>query len=248
MLFSALKSAIKKYGWLLIVAALAFTGAGAHAAGFDCQRAQSKAEKIICADGGLSRLDDQLGAVYAQVQNAAGDGKAEKAMQLAWLRTRNACADAACLARAYATRIAELQARSAGASPLVGIWKKEYGCEGASGVYEDRCRQGERDVFMLAIQVSGRRVCIEHMATSNLGNRVDEAEGDPTMTGEFKGNTATVRFRSSWGGTGSALLRVENNTLYWKVVARDDGQSLLPAEETLTRMAAGPYDHLPACQ
>lgn len=203
---------------------------------------------MICADGGLSRLDDQLGAVYAQVHAGAADGKAEKALQLSWLRTRNACADAACLARAYATRIAELRARAAGASPLVGLWKKEYGCEGASGIYEDRCKQGERDVLMLAIQVSGSHVCITHMATSGLGNRVDEVEDlRPSMTGEQNGKVATVRFHSTWGGTGSATLRVEGNTLHWKVSAKDDGQSLIADEEVLSRVAAGPYDSLPDC-
>lgn len=229
-------------------AVLALGCAAAHAAGFDCRRAQGRVERVICADGGLSRLDDRLGAVYARVLAGAADAKAEKTLQLSWLRRRNACADAACLARAYDTRIAELQARSAGASPLVGFWKKEYGCEGASGIYEDRCRQGERDVFQLAIQVSGAHVCITHMATSGLGNRVDEVEDlRPSMTGELNGKVATVRFHSTWGGTGSATLRVEGNTLHWKVGAKDDGQSLIADEEVLARVGAGPHDSLPDC-
>jgi hypothetical protein len=103
-------------------------------------------------------------------------------------------------------------------------------------------------VFQLAVRVSGDHVCIIHMATSGLGNRVDEVEDlDPSMTGKVNGSGATVRFSSTWGGTGTAVLRVEGNALHWKVGAKDNGESLIPDEEVLTRMPAGPYDRLPEC-
>jgi glucose/arabinose dehydrogenase len=96
-----------------LIALLGLTGAGAGAASFDCKRARGQVETAICADAGLSALDEQLAAAYARALQAS---PGEKAAQLAWLRTRNACADAACLRQAYGARIAELQARPAGAA------------------------------------------------------------------------------------------------------------------------------------
>lgn len=84
--------------------------ADAGAASFDCKVAHGPIETTICADAALSRLDEQLATAYAHAR-AADPGT--KAAQLAWLKTRNACADAACLRQAYETRIAALQTRPA---------------------------------------------------------------------------------------------------------------------------------------
>lgn len=93
----------------LLPVLLALTAAAAGAASFDCKLARGKVETMVCADPGLSALDAQLGLAYARSLKAAADPSADKAGQLAWLRTRNACADAACLRQAYTARIAALQ-------------------------------------------------------------------------------------------------------------------------------------------
>ncbi len=43
--------------WFLITSA-------AQGAGFDCARAASKVEKLICGDAELSRLDEEMSSVY----------------------------------------------------------------------------------------------------------------------------------------------------------------------------------------
>lgn len=96
---------------------LGLISAGAGAASFDCKRARGPVETTICADSGLSTLDEQLAAAYARALKA---DTGEKATQLAWLKTRNACADAACLRQAYTARIAALQARIAGPAAGAG--------------------------------------------------------------------------------------------------------------------------------
>lgn len=238
----------KRLFYLLLTLLSGFVGMAANAAGFDCTRAQSRIETVVCADNGVSKLDEQLSKVYLEFRKTSIDEKAEKALQVAWLKSRNACEDLACLRRTYETRIAEFQARSASASPIVGIWKKEYSCAEATGAFEERCKQGERDVFMLAIRVNGDHVCGAHLATAQLGNRIDLVEGwQPSMTGKINGKAATVQFHSAWGGTGTALLRVEGNTLHWKVSVKDKGESWIPDGEELTRVPAGPFDHLPKC-
>lgn len=222
--------------------------APACAASFDCKAAAGKIETMICADPGVSQQDSQLAAAYAQLKKQTGDEKAETAVQLAWLKARNTCADRACVQRTYATRIAELQARSANTSPLVGFWKKEYACDPVTDFRADRCKEGDRDVFVLAIQVQGDHVCITHLATAQLGNRIDASDDMAmSMTGKASGNGATVAFTSSWGGTGTAVLRRDANVLRWQVRSHDAGESWIPPEETLTRMPAGQYDKLPAC-
>jgi len=228
---------------------LSFVVTSANAASFDCRRAQSKVESMICADSGISKLDEQLDVAYTHIRTMSRDEKTEKAMQRAWLMARNTCADLACLQRVYTSRIAELRARSASNSPLVGIWKKEFSCDQVSGIYEERCKQGERDKFQLSIVVKGDHVCALHVVWANMGNRVDEIEDvQPSMTGKADSNTATVRFSSTWGGTGTATLRVEGGSLHWKVTGKDNGESWIPDEAVLQRIPAVAYDRMPECR
>lgn len=98
---------------------LSFIGAATNAASFDCKLAHGKVETMICADSGLSKLDERLSAIYSQSRKTSSDERAGKAMQLAWLKTRNACDDVACLLRLYETRIDELRTTPASASPVV---------------------------------------------------------------------------------------------------------------------------------
>lgn len=227
---------------------LSFIATTANAASFDCKLAQGKVETMICADSGISKLDEQLDSAYAHIRKTSSDEQAEKAMQRTWLKERNTCMDLACLQHAYASRIAELQARLASANLLVGIWKKEFSCDQLSGIYEERCKQGERDKFQLSIVVEGKRVCALHVVWANMGNRVDEVEDlQPSMTGKTHGNTATVRFSSTWGGTGTATLRVQGNSLHWKVTGKNKGESGIPDEAVLQRIPAVAYDRVPEC-
>jgi uncharacterized protein len=227
---------------------LSFAAAATNAASFDCKLAQGKVETMICADSGISKLDEQLDSAYTRIRKVSSDGPTEKAMQRAWLRARDQCADLACLQHAYASRIAELRARSASTSPLVGIWEKEFSCDQLSGIYEERCKQGERDKFQLSIVVEGDHVCALHVVWASMGNRVDEVEDlQPSMTGKTDGNIATVRFSSTWGGTGTATLRVQGNSLHWRVSVKDKGESWIPDEAVLHRIPAMAYDRMPEC-
>ena len=80
---------------------------------FDCAKAQSRVEKFICASVDLGRLDVQLLQTYREAVAIEPDPNALKATQLSWLKQRNACMDAACVASSYQSRLAELQALTA---------------------------------------------------------------------------------------------------------------------------------------
>lgn len=80
-----------------------------HAASFDCARAGTTVEKLICSHPNLSRLDDELDAAYKQSLKREDVKQQVIVSQRQWLKQeRNACRTAECLEAAYARRIKEL--------------------------------------------------------------------------------------------------------------------------------------------
>ena len=82
---------------------------------FDCTKAHSAAEQLVCQDAGLAALDNELAALYpkAMSQLSAEQQKTEKAMQRGWIKERNECwkeSDSRqCVEESYQLRITELQ-------------------------------------------------------------------------------------------------------------------------------------------
>ena len=72
---------------------------------FDCRRARSVPEKMICSDTELARIDRELGRVYARARMATSDRAAFRHRQdQEWLRREATCRDRDCLLRWYAQR------------------------------------------------------------------------------------------------------------------------------------------------
>jgi uncharacterized protein len=98
---------VRKCLWITLLVSLWATQA--LAAGFDCAKAATKVEKLICNDPALSQLDDQLSQKYIETQASSSDKDAVKKQQLDWLKNaRNACESVDCLKTAYADRLAQL--------------------------------------------------------------------------------------------------------------------------------------------
>lgn len=73
---------------------------------FNCQKASTDVERMICSDETLSGLDRELSAKYSRLLRA---GAVElKGSQLSWTKQRDTCTDKACVGLAYMTRIREL--------------------------------------------------------------------------------------------------------------------------------------------
>jgi uncharacterized protein YecT (DUF1311 family) len=102
---------------VLLGCTLPLAGAGAWAASFDCTKAATRVEKLICADAALSQLDSALAQRYQSVRRLADDPEAVLAAQRAWLRQRDRCRDSDCLANAYRERIAALGGNTDAALP-----------------------------------------------------------------------------------------------------------------------------------
>jgi uncharacterized protein len=90
---------------------------------FNCQKAGTPVEQMICADAALSELDEHLGRYYAagraELAEAASCLQTDQAQ---WLKsTRDVCRSAACLKTAYLNRLGELDSLQPGVTAIKNI-------------------------------------------------------------------------------------------------------------------------------
>ncbi len=119
-----------KKRWMGLLACL--VAGQVQAASFDCAKAGTKLEKLICADKELSKLDEDLAAAYADALKSTDPAKL-KAEQKAWLKVRNRCADVVCIQAAYRQRIQMLSQTS---SPLAPALKPKHKWASVSATIE----------------------------------------------------------------------------------------------------------------
>lgn len=91
--------------WLLTLSTVAFADGPA----FNCAKATTKVEKMICADQTLSSADSVNTDLYKEVVQTADNPNQVKQEQRLWLKARNACQTVDCIAKAYDTRYNQLQ-------------------------------------------------------------------------------------------------------------------------------------------
>lgn len=78
------------------------------AASFDCSKATSGTEKLICSDDNISKRDEQLASSYKHALESAIDKDAIKKVQVEWLKQQRICKDVDCLTQIYKDRIVVL--------------------------------------------------------------------------------------------------------------------------------------------
>jgi uncharacterized protein len=107
--------AMKPLSLLLFSAALG-AALPAQAASFNCRKAHSYTEKLVCGDAELSALDDTLEAARKAALATTRDKRAfRKRVDEKWLEREKGCHDRACVLAWYETRIAELRGEATGA-------------------------------------------------------------------------------------------------------------------------------------
>jgi len=108
---------------LIVVGSIALTSA--QATSFDCAKATSSVEKLICGSAKLSELDDALDKAYKEGRTNSSQDEAKRLVsgQRQWLKeSRNSCNDTACLEQAYLSRIKTIKSSSSNAAlPLTKI-------------------------------------------------------------------------------------------------------------------------------
>jgi uncharacterized protein len=108
----------------VLLLALLAPGVEAAAPSFDCARAESAAEKLVCSDPTLGALDQELARLFALARDdkdlAAEQRSTLVAMQRGWIKGRDDCWKAddlrACVVEEYLSRILDLRQESAGRS------------------------------------------------------------------------------------------------------------------------------------
>lgn len=112
------------------------------AASYDCGKASTKVEKLICANPELSKLDDDLQLLWREALTQTSNVAALKADQKMWLKKRNTCTGQDCLKKMYAARLRvlrqvlderltlqdqppkeDIQTPFVGIEKLFGVWK-----------------------------------------------------------------------------------------------------------------------------
>ncbi|MCL3880974.1 MliC family protein [Marivita sp. GX14005] len=104
--------------WIALVCTLASPLAAQDAPSFDCAKAKSEAERLVCSDSELARLDRRLAERYSAALDRVGEKETRnllRAYQRGWIKGRDACwkADDAreCVRLSYLMRESELVAR-----------------------------------------------------------------------------------------------------------------------------------------
>ncbi len=141
---------MKNFKWLGL-AVLVLSGA-VQAASFDCAKAQSKVEKMICADAELSKLDEEMATVYQLVIPNVKDLEERKLLlvnQKKWLTSREWCDENAyeggtCLGDIYSARIDSLRAlvaKAKGKESSTAQRKPAYKVAHADPEYRKMCQE-----------------------------------------------------------------------------------------------------------
>lgn len=95
---------------------------------FDCAKARSEAETLVCSDAELAALDRRMAEVYAQAKSAGTDENLP-AMQRGWVKGRDECwkndDTRQCVIEEYKTRLVQLQLDSNKVSVPTPV---EYSC------------------------------------------------------------------------------------------------------------------------
>ncbi|MYM21078.1 hypothetical protein GTP46_00240 [Duganella sp. FT135W] len=99
----------------------------ASVASFDCAKAKSKTEKLICSDGAMSALDEALAVAYRSAYSRVGNKLGIKQSQRDWLSSYRltSCDDVACLKKEFTERIEILNGVSA-STDLASKWTGSF--------------------------------------------------------------------------------------------------------------------------
>lgn len=104
------------YGVILTVISTSSLARDYDSASFDCSRATTKVEKLICDNPDLSNVDKRLGEVYVRMQKSLSKAEIDrlKKEQREWLKQRDEklleCGtETDCAVQFYESRIAELE-------------------------------------------------------------------------------------------------------------------------------------------
>lgn len=168
------RNAVKK---ILFIPLFFFLSPALMAASFDCQKAASSVEKMICADKEVSGLDDALEVTYKKALSVSTDKTLLTNQQKTWLKERNRCTDLPCLRDSYTRRLSELGTAKAEAGKT---WKGRFYLGGQDTPTSRRgdsmlvkMRAGEDDM-----SIDEEDILLKIKAYSPLEKKIEETCGE----------------------------------------------------------------------
>jgi uncharacterized protein len=171
---------------------------------FDCGQARSAAEKLVCSDPELARLDRDLATIYAagMAQWPVEHHAVARTWQRRWIAEREACAEGAepraCVEQSYRRRLVELR-----------IQTGAYEVPAAVGYL---CKQREQTPFTAVFYQQAE----PRAAVLTYGDRQEVVFAVPSASGARYAN-ARVEF---WEHQGEAAVRWEGESLSCAVIPR----------------------------
>jgi uncharacterized protein len=92
---------------ILLIAVITVTSL--FSASFDCKKAQTEVEKLICSNETLSQLDDELNVAYKNALDETNNIDVFRQKQRKWLINRNQCKNTNCIKYQYEQQLAYLR-------------------------------------------------------------------------------------------------------------------------------------------
>ena len=160
----------------IALAALGGAAASAEAASFDCHRAASSMEHMVCNDPKLSALDDQLGATYADMLALSLDPAALRDDEREWLASMQKTATAELLAQYYGVRL--------------DILHRELAEEQRATATRDVTEREARNGCLAAIAALDDDLVCKLAAFADIGSLAGHTLSYATYTYAPKGSTA----------------------------------------------------------
>ena len=142
----------------------------AHSASFDCDKAFTKVEKIICTDSNLSALDERLSSLYKEVLKKTDDKNYFNKEQIDWLRIRNKCNDTECVTQSYRDRIKTLSNFSGVASETKSIIASASSTSSTSSAQADYLK---KNIGFTLLEGKGYPLCKEYVGMLNEAQYIE---------------------------------------------------------------------------
>lgn len=192
------------------------------AASFDCIKAATRMEKLICSDPQLSKSDEDLAASYSKALKEASDPAAIKKQQREWLAdVRKRCNDVACFKDAYSARIAQLASGK-------NVAKQE---KFSVSVDHQAALEREHTVAAPTVQIECEGFEYTHLEKI-LIKRISNRDGSSlllkTMRCETEvilesGGMSNTLIKVKGGSAGSNFIDLNNDGIYEVVISRGCG-------------------------
>ncbi len=130
-----MNSYIIRSGWIVaMLVAGVMIALPAQAASFDCAKASTKVEHQICDNPVISKLDEDMAAVFKAALQDEKQAETIRQSQQKWIKERNGCADAECIKHAYEARLSSFAVNTSASGSINTQHDSENPIAAQSGV------------------------------------------------------------------------------------------------------------------